>query len=118
MPLPVAAATNQNAGSVEFKSYAPKNIRFNAQATAPAVLLLNDKFDLYWHVLVDGRPAELLRCNFIMRGVYLTPGQHTVEFQFRLPNKPLFVTLAAIGTGLLLCGVLLVLTRRNRPAKA
>jgi len=82
------------------------------------VLLLNDKFDLYWHVLVDGRPAELLRCNFIMRGVYLTPGQHTVEFQFRLPNKPLFVTLAAIGTGLLLCGVLLVLTRRNRPAKA
>jgi hypothetical protein len=118
MPLPVAAATNQNAGSVEFKSYAPKDILFNAQATVPAVLLLNDKFDPYWRVLVDGKPAELLRCNFIMRGVYLTPGQHTVEFQFSLPNKPLFVTLAALGTGLLLCGVLLVLTRRNRPAKA
>ena len=41
-----------------------------------------------------------------MRGVYLTPGQHTVEFQFSLPNKPLFVTLAAIGTGLLLRGAL------------
>ncbi len=117
-PLPVAATTGQNAGSVEFKSYAPKDIVFRAQADAPAVLLLNDRYDPHWCVLVDGRPAELLRCNFIMRGVYLTPGQHTVEFQFRLPHKPLYVSLAAIGFGLLLCGALLVLTRRNRPDKA
>ena len=64
----------------------PKDIMFDAQAATPAVLLLNDKFDPYWHVLVDGKPAELLRCNFIMRGVYLTPGQHTVEFLIKSPT--------------------------------
>jgi hypothetical protein len=113
MPLPVAAATNQNAGSVEFKSYAPKDILFNAQATGPAVLLLNDKFDPHWRVLVDGKPAELLRCNFIMRGVYLTPGAHLVEFKFTLPNDPLYVSLAAIVVGVLLCGFLIFLERRQ-----
>ena len=82
------------------------------------MLLLNDRFDPHWHVRVDGKPAELLRCNYIMRGVYLTPGQHTVEFQFTLPHKPLYVSLVAIGIGLLLCGALLVLTRRNRLDKA
>jgi hypothetical protein len=61
---------------------------------------------------VDGQPADLLRCNFIMRGVYLTPGAHIVEFQFSLPNKPLYVTLSAIGVGILLCGILFVASRR------
>ena len=121
---PAADATNQNIGSVEFKSYAPddpifkgkrnglwkqsgycyapKDIMFDAKTPTPSVLLLNDKFDPHWRVLVDGKPAELLRCNFIMRGVYLTPGQHTVEFQYQLANGPLYVSLAAIGIGLLL----------------
>jgi hypothetical protein len=106
MPLPVATATNQNVGSVEFKSYAPMDILFNAQTVAPSVLLLNDRFDPHWRVLVDGKPAELLRCNFIMRGVYLTSGAHTVEFQFKLPNGPLYVSLTAIAAGILLCGCL------------
>jgi hypothetical protein len=112
-----AVATNQNSGTVEFKSYAPKNIVFDAKADAPSVLLLNDKFDPHWQVFVDGKPAELLRCNFIMRGVYLTPGAHQVEFNFTLPDRPLYVTLAAIVVGVLLCGSLIFLERR-RPAPA
>jgi hypothetical protein len=77
------------------------------------VLLLNDKFDPNWHVIVDDQPAPLLRCNFLMRGVYLTPGTHRVEFKFLLPLGPLYVTLAAAGVGILLCGVLIFSTRRT-----
>ena len=105
---PVVNATNENSGTVEFKSYAPKDIRFDAKADAPSVLLLNDKFDPHWRVFVDGKPAELLRCNFIMRGVYLPPGPHMVEFQFSQPSGPLYVTLAAFGVGILLCGFLVL----------
>ncbi|HUZ06871.1 MAG TPA: hypothetical protein VMV89_05220 [Candidatus Paceibacterota bacterium] len=138
-----AVATNENSGTVGFMRYdpenpalkdkkitlwneikfwketgycyAPKDIMFDANATAPSVLLLNDKFDPNWSVTVDGKPAELLRCNYIMRGVYLAPGSHTVEFQFKLPMKPLYVTLAAIATGICLLGLLVFLQRR-RPA--
>jgi hypothetical protein len=110
---PVVNATNENSGTVEFKNYAPKDIVFEAKADAPSVLLLNDKFDPHWQVLVDGKPAELLRCNFIMRGVYLTPGAHLVEFKFTLPNDPLYVSLAAIIFGILLSGCLLVWQRRT-----
>jgi hypothetical protein len=112
---PAADATNQNVGSVEFKSYAPKDLRFSAQAPGPAVLLLNDRFDPHWHVLVDGKPAELLRCNFIMRGVFLPPGAHTVEFQFKLPNGPLYVTLVAIAVGIFLCGCLWFASKLTGP---
>ena len=112
-----AGTTSGNAGTVEFKSYSPKKISFAANAAAPAVLLLNDKFDPHWRVTVDGQPAELLRCNFLMRGVYVPAGPHTVEFKFSLPDKPLYVTLSAIGLGLLLCGFLFWACRRPAPAQ-
>ena len=112
-PLPTApAATNGNSGTVEFKSYSPRDIQFDAQAGIPTVLLLNDRFDPLWRAWVDGKPVELLRCNFIMRGVYLTPGTHTVEFKFTLPHNLLYVSLAAIGVGILLCGFLFFAARR------
>jgi len=110
---PVADTTNMNPGEVEFKSYAPKDIVFRANADAPSVLLLNDRYDPNWHVFVDGKPETLLRCNFIMRGVYLTPGTHTVEFKFSPPLGPLYITLAAMGVGVLMIGYLIFSTRRT-----
>ena len=115
-PLPAApasTATNTNSGTVEYKSYAPTDIQLEAQADTPTVLLLNDKFDPHWQVLVDGKPAELLRCNFIMRGVCLNSGTHTVEFQFSPPHRLLYVTFAAYIAGILLCGFLFFVTRRQ-----
>jgi hypothetical protein len=109
---PAMNATNGNPGTVEFKSYTPAEIRFNAQAEGPSVLLFNDKFDPNWHVFVDGKPAPLLRCNFIMRGVYVTAGAHSVEFKFSLPMGSFYISLSAIGVGILLCGFLFFSTRR------
>jgi uncharacterized membrane protein YfhO len=108
--------TNENFGTVEFKSYSPKHIVFAANASAPSVLLLNDKYDPNWRVTVDGKTAELLRCNYIMRGVYVPAGSHTVEFQFSLPHSLLYITLAAIATGIVLVGLLIFLNRRKPAA--
>jgi hypothetical protein len=116
LPLPAANATNQDAGSVEFLSYAPKDIKLKAVANTPAVLLLNDKYDPTWQVRVDGKPAELLRCNFVMRGVAVQPGEHTVEFIYQLDPKPMYVSIAGIGVALLLTGFLAVSSFRRTSA--
>jgi hypothetical protein len=114
--LPALSTNTSNPGTVEFKSYSPKKIVLTANAATPAVLLLNDKFDDNWRVTVDGQPADLLRCNFIMRGVPLTPGPHTVEFQFSLPSGPLKVTLTATVLAVLLLGLLVFLSRKPQTA--
>lgn len=108
-----SAATNQDAGQVEFTSYFPTDIKFKAIAKMPAVLLLNDRYDPMWQVWVDGKPAELLRCNFLMRGVSLQPGQHEVEFRFRQPVKMLYVNLAAVVVGVVLLGYAMVVSRKG-----
>lgn len=110
-PLPVPAPgsmTNQNAGTVSFVDYAPKRIVLQAKANSPTVLLLNDRYDPNWKVSVDGKPEQLLRCNYLMRGVSLQPGTHTVEFRFAPPVDMLYVSLAALAIALGLCGFLAV----------
>jgi uncharacterized membrane protein YfhO len=72
----------------------------------PSVLLLNDRFDREWRVSVDGQSGRLLRCNFIMRGVQVPAGQHTVVFQFQPSLKGLKISLIAVALGMILCGLL------------
>ena len=115
-PPPATPAGGQGAGTVEFRSYAPTDIVLQTSAAAPSVLLLNDRLDQNWKVLVDARPAPLLRCNYLMRGVYLSQGAHTVEFRYRPPLGLLYVTLASIGLGLIVLGFV-TLVPRLMPAR-
>jgi hypothetical protein len=111
-PLSFPPSANQNPGEVKFVSYTPKRVVLSAKASASCVLLLNDKFDPNWKVTVDGKAAPILRCNFLMRGVALQPGEHRVEFHFRPPTRALYVTLTAIAIAAVLLGFV-VIPRRN-----
>src|SRR5262249_38542041 len=115
VPPETTTTTNQNAGTVDFVSYAPKDILLRVKATNPSVLLLNDRFDPNWEVLVDGRRETLLRCNYIMRGVQVPTGEHAVEFRFVPSVTWLYVSLAAIVIGLGLIGFLAIV-RPELPA--
>lgn len=112
---PANDTTNPPDNAVQMASYAPKDIVLKATATAPSVLLLNDHFHPAWKVLVDSAPEKLLRCNFLMRGVYLLPGAHTVEFKFDPPHPFLFVSAAADIIALAVLGIFIVVTVKSRP---
>lgn len=111
-PIP-GGTEGTNVGSVVYKAYAPKQIQFTAKAPQPSILLLNDRFDPNWNVTVDGKPAQLLRCNYIMRGVQVPAGEHLVEFKFQPPIKALYVSLATWAVGFLVGGYMLVTSRKK-----
>ena len=100
-------------GRAEIVSYSPRRIEVKVNAPAAGVLLLNDRFDKDWYATNDGQPASILRCNFIMRGVQLPAGEHTVVFEFRPSLTGLKVSLVAIGIGIVLCGFLWRSARRQ-----
>jgi len=106
-PVPPPTAPGADPGNVTITSYAPKEVRLKAAAKTPAVLLYNDRTADDWRAWVDGKPAPLLRCNYIMRGVFLPVGEHTVEFRFQPTVVPLYVTLLAFVVGILLAAWLI-----------
>ena len=110
---PSAAALGQAAGEVITQSYRPKEIRLTTQATDDSVLLLNDHWSAHWRVTVDDQPSEMLRCNYVMRGVRLSPGSHEVVFRFQPPMTWLYVSLASLLGGFGLLGFVIVDERKN-----
>lgn len=104
--------------AVQIVSYAPKDVVLKADATAPSILVLNSHIHPDWKAFVDGVPQNILRCNFLMRGVYLQPGTHTVEFKFRPFVGLLYVSLAAIVAALAAVGVLIIILVKTRPPVA
>ena len=104
-------------GAVSITDYQPKRVTLLANAARPAVLLLNDRIAPDWRVWVDQKPAPLLRCNYLMRGVFLTPGEHTVEFRFQPPLTALYLSLCGWSVGILTAGCL-IFSRKSAPTRA
>jgi hypothetical protein len=114
-PLPeIDSATTADPGTVEITQYHPKYVKMEADAKTPCVLLLNDRWNPDWRVWVDGAKSAVLRCNYIMRGVYLKPGNHTVEFRFQPSVTSLYISLCATVIGILLAEYLIVI-RQTTP---
>jgi hypothetical protein len=105
---PSPSAPAPDAGEATIADYHPKFIRIRADAKVPSVLLFNDRFAPNWEARVDHQQADILRCNYIMRGLFLSPGSHTIEFRYKPPLKTLFVTLCAIVAGIGVGGYLIV----------
>ena len=114
-PIPAAKPTGTNQGVVPatIASYEPADIKLDVSPATPSVLMMCDKIDPDWQVWVDGKRSELLRCNYLMKGVYLEAGHHQVEFKFRADIRMFYVNIAAIFVGIGLLGYAVVASRKN-----
>ncbi len=72
----------------------------------PGYLVLAELMHPGWRVLVDQQPAEILTANLGLRGVALTAGRHTVEFQFEVPGQRLGLQISSAALLLLLISCL------------
>lgn len=75
-------------GSATVTRYEPNRIDVETSAERNALLVLGEKYYRWWYAYVDGKNTDIHPVNHILRGVYLTPGAHKVEFVFDpLPFK-------------------------------
>jgi hypothetical protein len=94
-------------GMVGIDVFKSKYVKLHAEAKTPAVLLLTDRVAPNWQARIDHKPAPILRCNYLMRGVFLTPGNHIVEFRYKPPLTTLGLSLCAWGVGIITAGYLI-----------
>ncbi len=103
---PTAQSSPGPSPEATVQDYRANKISVKTKATAPGVLLLNDRWDPNFRVTVNGKPASLLRCNHLMRGVEVPAGENMVEFRFEPSMRSLHISLAALVVALALCGIL------------
>jgi hypothetical protein len=89
------ASTAEPAPAVE--RYEPSRVDIRLQAAAPALLVLSDLFYPGWEAILDGRPAEILRANYVMRAVAIPAGAHEVQFLYRPASFRAGIAASAAG---------------------
>ena len=72
---------------VERLVYEPKDglIRVRTQSAGARVLVVSENYQSNWSVWVDGEEAEMLRVNYVWKGVALAAGEHEVELRYFSP---------------------------------
>ena len=82
------SASYSSAGQAVLRVYEANRIVVEVEAAKNCLLVIGEKFYRGWKASVDGHTREIQPADHILRGVYLTPGKHTVEFVFDpLPFK-------------------------------
>ncbi len=82
----------------------PQQLAAQVQVVGQAFLVWNESYYPGWRVRVDGKAQSVVRANHFFNGVWLTDGEHTVEFEF-VPNN-FYAGLALSGLTLLLLAML------------
>ena len=70
-----------------------------------------------WKAYIDGKPAEYLRANYILRAMVIPEGDHVIEFRNEAPTMHRLdnITLiCSIATVLIIGGVLFIYYRRRK----
>jgi len=99
--------------------YGLNEVTVDVETPGPGLLRLADLWYPDWTAKVDGRPAEVLRADFLLRAVAVPAGRHQVAFRFESASvrTGLWVSIASLLASVALIAWGAWAARRPRPAR-
>ena len=82
--LPAIEQYSNNADSTDYIRLAeyknPGNLIYESNSTAPRFAVFSEVFYKTWKAFIDGKEVTPVRTNYILRGLPVPAGKHTIEF--------------------------------------
>ena len=73
-----------SSSSIKLTKYGLNDLSFVSNNSQNGVAVFSDIWYPYgWEATIDGKPADIMRANYILRALKVPAGQHTIEFHFR-----------------------------------
>lgn len=96
-----------DAGRAELVGFTPDAQQYRVSSPAEGLLVFSEvHYPEGWVLTIDGEPAELLRVNYAFRAAVVPAGEHTVEMRFAMPWVMSALSMAQVGSVLLLLLIL------------
>jgi hypothetical protein len=114
--LPQAAGGPPPAGATaRLTRYGAKHVVIRATTGRRSLVVLTDDFYPGWTATVDGHPATIHRVDYLLRGVVVGPGSHTIIFDYDPASWRIgvIITLVCLLGVLAAAGSALVARRRR-----
>lgn len=95
---------------VTLEEFTPREIRWQVQTDAPRLMVASEiYYPAGWNAYVDGQQVPIYRVDYLLRGVPVPEGKHTVTMRFEPPTYQASVWITGVSTALVYGGVLLLL---------
>lgn len=108
---PELAKSYDTSGKIELVEYAPNYLKYEYDTPAEALAVFSEiYYEDGWTAYIDGEEADYFTVNYILRGMELPAGKHTVEWKFRAPNWGMATAITGIGSWTILIALLLLVT--------
>ena len=99
-PVSLPAACS---GTAQIVKEIPTHITVSVKMQTPGLVVLADNWDKGWHASYNGRPVQILRANYAIRGVVVPAGSGTLEFIYRPASLIFGLWLAGFAVIVLSC---------------
>ena len=102
--FPVTKKEYNAAGSeIKLTSYEPNNLKYAVNAAQDGFVVFSEiYYKDGWQAYLDNKPVDHIRVNYILRGMPVPAGQHTIEFKFEPKEYALGNTVSLVSSILML----------------
>ncbi|HEX4806909.1 MAG TPA: hypothetical protein VFU94_13505 [Conexibacter sp.] len=110
-------AGGSSPGTVSVADRSNSDVAIRARLVRRGLVMLDDSWVPGWSVRVDGRAAQPVRVDDVMRGVVVPAGTHAVVWSYRVPGLRAGTALSVVGLLMMVglgVGVPLLRSRRVR----
>jgi len=108
---------------IQLISYKPNNLVYEFQSATDQVVVFSEIFyDKGWNAYIDGVSTDHFRVNYVLRGLKVPAGKHTIEFDFAPASYAKGVRISQASSGILMLilvgGIGFMIWQRVKQAKA
>jgi hypothetical protein len=108
--IDASKARPDSTASVSLKSYKSNDLSYTVRSANGGVVVFSEIwYGPDWHAEIDGRPAPYGRVNYVLRGMNVPAGEHTVRFYVKSKAYSTYGNVGAMGSWGLLVLVLVAL---------
>jgi hypothetical protein len=101
----------QNA-SIQLTSYRPDHLVYEYSSPSDGFAVFSEIwYDKGWKAFVDGEEYPIIRANYVLRGLQLPGGNHTVEFKFEPASYHVGEIISLIASIILVLGAAFAIWR-------
>jgi hypothetical protein len=102
------------AGSATYEPLGLQSARITVETPTPSIVLVRTPYDQNWHASVDGAPAPVLAADYVVQGIPVPRGNHTIMLSYADPSIGYGLAGTAAAIGVLLAAAIVLGLRARR----
>jgi hypothetical protein len=92
-----------SAASIKLTKFDPDTLEYNFNSSSPQFAVFSEVYYPFgWNAYIDGKKANYCKTNYVLRGLSVPPGQHSIKFIFEPTSFKKGVTIAYIASFIIL----------------